>query len=57
MARLVRLIRESNYRGYVPVETLPTLEEEKNKGSYDAYARVPELLRKLREAVNARAGQ
>jgi sugar phosphate isomerase/epimerase len=57
MIKLVGIIREANYRGYVPIETLPTLEEEKNKGSYDAYARVPELLKKLRKAVNASTGQ
>ncbi len=52
MARLVWIIRESDYRGYVPIETLPTLEEEKNEGSYDAYARVPALLGKLRRALD-----
>ena len=57
MIKLVGIIRGVNYRGYVPIETLPTLEEEKNKGSYDAYARVPELLKKLRKAVNASTGQ
>jgi sugar phosphate isomerase/epimerase len=51
MKKLVRIIRESNYRGYVPIETLPTLEEEKDKSTYDAYARVPELLNKLRQAL------
>jgi sugar phosphate isomerase/epimerase len=52
MARLVQIIRGSSYRGYVPIETLPTLEEEKNKGSYDAYARVPALFGKLRRAID-----
>jgi sugar phosphate isomerase/epimerase len=57
MIKLVGIIRGVNYRGYVPIETLPTLEEEKNKGGYDAYARVPELLNKLRTAVNVSTGQ
>jgi sugar phosphate isomerase/epimerase len=51
MLRLVSIIRSSNYRGYVPIETLPTLEEEKDKSSYDAYTRVPKLLGKLRRAL------
>jgi len=57
MNKLVRIIRSSNYRGYVPIETLPTLAEEKAKGSYDAYARVPELLNRLRKALNATTDQ
>jgi sugar phosphate isomerase/epimerase len=56
MAKLVRIIRESNYRGYVPIETLPTLENEKNIAEYDAYARVAELLNDLRQALNGRSG-
>lgn len=52
--KLVRIIRASNYRGYVPIETLPTLEEEKKTGAYDAYARVPELLNRLRSALASR---
>jgi sugar phosphate isomerase/epimerase len=51
MPKLVRIIRESNFRGYVPIETLPTLEEEKNIATYDAYARVPALLNLLRKAL------
>ena len=52
MPKLVRIIRESNYRGYVPVETLPTLEEEKDIATYDAYARVAELLHDFRKALD-----
>ena len=57
MVKLVRIIRGSNYRGYVPIETLPTLAEEKDKGSYDAYARVPELLNELCKAIKSTDGQ
>ncbi|MBM1105749.1 sugar phosphate isomerase/epimerase [Aurantibacter crassamenti] len=46
--KLVEIIRASNYRGYVPIETLPMIGDEDN---YDAYARVPEFLDKLRKAV------
>jgi sugar phosphate isomerase/epimerase len=50
MHRLVRIIRQSNYRGYMPVETLPTPGQE---DGYDACAEVPELLIGLREALYA----
>jgi sugar phosphate isomerase/epimerase len=48
MKKLVKIIRASEYRGYVPVETLPTpgMEDE-----YDALAEVPVLLGKLRKAL------
>jgi sugar phosphate isomerase/epimerase len=46
--KLVGIIRASNYRGYVPIETLPELGRE---DTYDAYARVPELLNGLRKAL------
>lgn len=48
MVKLVGIIRASAYRGYVPIETLPTRGEE---DAYDAYARVPELLNALRKAL------
>ena len=48
MVRLVGIIRASEYRGYVPIETLPTRGKE---DEYNAYARVPELLNELREAL------
>ena len=48
MVKLVGIIRASNYRGYVPIETLPTPGKE---DEYDAYARVPELLNELRKAL------
>lgn len=49
MAKLVGIIRASEYRGYVPIETLPTPGKE---DEYDAYARVPELLQELRKALS-----
>jgi sugar phosphate isomerase/epimerase len=48
MVRLVDVIRRSNYRGYVPIETLPEIGGE---ARYDARARVPELLAELRKAL------
>ncbi|MCB0568092.1 MAG: sugar phosphate isomerase/epimerase [Phaeodactylibacter sp.] len=48
MKKLVNIIRASNYRGYVPIETLPAPGKE---DEYDAYARVPELLGALRAAL------
>ncbi len=51
LPKLVRIIRASNYRGYLPIETLPTLAEEKHIGTYDAHARVAELLGELRNAL------
>jgi len=49
MVKLVGIIRRSNYRGYLPIETLPTPGKE---DEYDAYARVPELLTALRKALS-----
>jgi sugar phosphate isomerase/epimerase len=48
MVKLVSIIRQSSYRGYVPIETLPTPGKE---DEYDAIARVPELLNSLRTAL------
>ena len=48
MAKLVRIIRASNYRGYVPIETLPELGKD---AEYDAYKKVPELLGELKKAL------
>lgn len=48
MVKLVGIIRASNYRGYVPIETLPTPGKE---DEYDAFSRVPELLAELRKAL------
>lgn len=48
MNKLVKIIKASDYRGYVPVETLPTPGKE---DEYDAVAEVPVLLQKLRNAL------
>ena len=49
MTKLVQIIRQSNYRGYVPVETLPIQGKE---SEYDPIARVTELVKALRSAFN-----
>jgi len=49
MAKLVNIIRASNYRGYVPIETLPISGKE---DEYDALSKVPILLEKLRKALD-----
>jgi len=46
LVRLVKLIRASDYRGYLPIETLSP----KNK-VYDPFTVVPKFLQQLREAI------
>jgi sugar phosphate isomerase/epimerase len=48
MNKLVAIIRDSNYRGYVPIETLPDPDP---NVPYDAMTKVPELLGDLRKAL------
>jgi hypothetical protein len=42
---IARLIRNSNYRGYVPIETL------NSPGKKDSHLRVPQFLREWRTTV------
>jgi sugar phosphate isomerase/epimerase len=49
MNKLVAIIRDSNYRGYLPIETLPDPDP---NVSYDAMTKVPELLGDLRKALS-----
>ena len=49
MDKLVGIIRASNYRSYVLIETQPMRGKLKE---YNAYAKVPELLGKLRSALD-----
>ena len=48
LKRLVRIIRQGGYRGYLPIETLASRGETE---SYDPRARVTQLLAELREAL------
>jgi hypothetical protein len=48
LKRLLRIVREAGYRGYLPIETLSS--KEKPEG-YDPYASVPKFLGELREAI------
>ena len=49
MDRLVAILRASEYRGYVPIETLPMLGESNEE--YDAIRRVEDLLQAFRQAL------
>jgi sugar phosphate isomerase/epimerase len=46
--RIVQIAREANYRGYLPIETLPVAKE-----AYDPLVRVPQALKDLRSALQA----
>ena len=45
--KIIKILRENNYRGYLPVETL----ENKNK-PYDPFVLVPEMIHELNNAMN-----
>jgi sugar phosphate isomerase/epimerase len=46
--RIVQIAREANYRGYLPIETLPVAGE-----PYDPLVRVPQALKEWREALRS----
>ena len=48
MKKLLTIIRESGYRGYLPIETLSM-----KRKDYDPFIEVPKVLRELREAMEA----
>ncbi len=48
MKRLVTIIRQSGYRGYIPIETLSVSGKE-----YDPFDLVPKFLAELRDAIEA----
>ncbi|MGB2867882.1 MAG: sugar phosphate isomerase/epimerase family protein [Bacteroidota bacterium] len=45
--RLIKIIKDSGYRGYIPIETLAP----KKGGSYDPFTAVPKFLAEIREAI------
>ena len=51
LKKLLRIVRASGYRGYLPIETLSP----RGGGSYDPYQVVPAFLKQLREAIAATA--
>jgi sugar phosphate isomerase/epimerase len=51
LPRLIRIIRDSGYRGFVPIETLSP----RGGGNYDPFAVVPKFLAELRAAIAAAA--
>jgi sugar phosphate isomerase/epimerase len=52
LKKLLRVIRQAGYRGYLPIETLSP---RGGGGNYDPYTVVPKFLKELREAVTATA--
>lgn len=50
MKRLLKIIRQSGYRGYLPIETLSS-----GRKGYDSYVEVPKMLAELNEAIAATA--
>jgi sugar phosphate isomerase/epimerase len=50
MKKLVTIIRQANYRGYLPIETLAS-----GRKGYDSYIEVPKLLGELQNAIAATA--
>jgi sugar phosphate isomerase/epimerase len=48
MKKLVTIIRQSGYRGYVPIETLVS-----GRKGYDSFVEVPKMLTELRKAIAA----
>ena len=51
LKRLLKIVRTSGYRGYLPIETLSP----RGGGNYDPYNVVPVFLKQLREAISATA--
>jgi hypothetical protein len=51
LRKVVRLIREGGYRGYLPIETLSIAGED-----YDPRTRVAQFLKELREALQQNVG-
>ncbi len=47
--RIMKLIKNSNYRGYVPVETL----KQAGKESYDPFVSVPKIMKEVKTSMNA----
>jgi len=52
LKRLLRVVRESGYRGYLPIETLSP---RGGGGNYDPFVVVPKFLKELREAISQTA--
>jgi hypothetical protein len=53
LLRLLKIIRVSGYRGYLPIETLSPRGDE--AANYDPYKVVPKFLAELRAAIDATA--
>ena len=57
--RLMRIIQGSGYRGFLPIETLPTVDEKSgtDDNDYNPGKKVPEFLAKLRAAIAGVTGE
>jgi len=51
LKKLVTIIRQSGYRGYLPIETLAS-----GRKGYDSFVEVPKMLHELRAAIAATEG-
>ena len=51
LKKLLAIIRQSGYRGYLPIETLAS-----GRKGYDSFVAVPRMLNELREAIAATEG-
>jgi sugar phosphate isomerase/epimerase len=51
LVRLLKIVRDSGYRGYLPIETL----SQRGDSSYDPYTVVPKFLGELRAAIEGTA--
>ncbi|MEY3895555.1 MAG: hypothetical protein RLZZ214_1074 [Verrucomicrobiota bacterium] len=50
MKKLITIVRQSGYRGYLPIETLSS-----GRKGYDSFVEVPKMLAELNEAITATA--
>jgi sugar phosphate isomerase/epimerase len=51
LKRLLKIVRESGYRGYLPIETLSPRGAAAGSSAYDPYKVVPAFLTQLRQAI------
>jgi len=51
LKKLLTIIRQSGYRGYLPIETLAM-----NRPGYDSYVAIPQMLAELRTAIAGTEG-
>jgi sugar phosphate isomerase/epimerase len=59
LPRLMKIVHDSGYQGFLPIETLPTVEEHAGTGplDYNPGEAVPAFLTKLRAAISTTTGE